>query len=65
MFATVLSMTGDDAGTSTLPVCCLVETRLGVFAASVFIAVASDSGHADPKIFVLDCDCGVVASILG
>lgn len=64
MFPAVLSITGEDAGTSTLPLCCSVEAKLGDFAASAFIAVSSDSGDVDPTIFVLDCDCGVVASIL-
>jgi hypothetical protein len=62
--AVVPSVTGEDDGTSTLPVCCPVEARLGDFAASTLIAVTSNFGDAGPKIFVLDCDCGAVASIL-
>ena len=61
LLAVVPSMTGEDDGTSTLPV---REARLGDFAASTLIAVASNCGDADPKIFVPDCDCGAVASIL-
>jgi hypothetical protein len=63
VFVVVPSMTGEDDGTSTLPVSCSVEARLGDFAASTLIAVASSFGDAGPKIFVLDCDCGAVASI--
>ena len=60
-FAVVPSMTGEDDGTSTLPV---REARLGDFVASTIMAAASNFGDAGPKIFVLDCDCGAVASIL-
>ena len=64
VFAVVPSMTEEDDGTSTLPVRCSVEARLGDFAASTLIAVASNFGDAGPKIFVLDCDGGAVASIM-
>jgi hypothetical protein len=63
VFAVVPSMTGEDDGTSTLPVSCSVEARLGDFAASTLIAMVSNFGDVGPKIFVLDCDCGAVASI--
>jgi hypothetical protein len=53
-------MTGEDDGTSTLPV---REARLGDFVATL-IAVSSNFGDAGPKIVVLVCDCGAVASIL-
>jgi hypothetical protein len=62
LLTVVSAMTGEDDGTSTLPV---REARLGDFAASTLIAVASSNfGDAGPNIFVLDCDCGAVASIL-
>jgi hypothetical protein len=59
-----VSVFGEDDGTSTVPVRRSVEAILGDFAASTLIAVASNFGDAGPKIFVLDCDCGAVASIL-
>jgi hypothetical protein len=64
VFVAPLSLMGEDGGTSTLPICCSAEAKIGDFAGSVMIAVASDSGDAGPGIFVPDRDCGAVASTL-